>query len=101
VLTRTYGDYFVPGTLYTGGKGHKNRHSAALMQPLFHFDGATGSMAADRSTLGPGGTRGAYRAAKNKAEVRLVCCSGRGGHVSAIGRLKIRLNFIWFAGTVT
>jgi hypothetical protein len=23
--------------------------------------------------------------------------SGRGGHVSAIDRLKIRLNFIWFA----
>jgi hypothetical protein len=30
--------------------------------------------------------------------LRTVGPSGRGGHASAIGRLKIRLNFIWFAG---
>jgi hypothetical protein len=51
----------------------KNRQPAALSQPLLHFDGATGSISADRTTLGPGGTRGVNRAANIKAEVRLVC----------------------------
>jgi hypothetical protein len=54
----------------------KNRQPAALMQPHLHFDGATGSMAADRTSIGPGGTRGVDRAAKIKAKVRLVCCTG-------------------------
>jgi hypothetical protein len=68
------GTYFRPGTVIIGGKGHEKRPPAALFQPSFCFDSATGSILADRGALGPGGTRGANRAAKIKAELRLVCC---------------------------